>query len=263
MINICPLFSGSSGNSTYIEVNKTGILLDAGVSMKKIVTALERIGKSGHDLSALLITHEHIDHILSLGALARRFKIPVYATVNTWRSMIKSVGKIDKSQIKPVFEGKTEKIDNLEFTAFEIPHDAAVPVGYTFSDGEKKLTVATDLGEMNEKLFLSLSGSDGILLEANHDTEMLLTGSYPYPLKKRIKGKFGHLSNDEAAATCARLVTLGTKTILLGHLSAENNRPETAFETVSGSIKGAGAEIGKDVFLDVILREQERELQTI
>lgn len=263
MINICPLFSGSSGNSTYIEANGTGVLLDAGVSMKKILMALERIGKSGRDLSALLITHEHSDHILSLGALARKYKIPVYATVNTWRAMIKHVGKIDKSQIKPVYEGKPVKIGDLRFLAFPIPHDAAQPVGYTFSDGEKKLTVATDIGEMNDKLFLSLSGSDGVLLEANHDIQMLLTGSYPYPLKNRIRGKYGHLSNDEAAATCARLVTLGTKTILLGHLSAENNTPETAFSAVSGSITGTGAEIGKDVFLDVILREQERELQTI
>ena len=263
MINICPLFSGSSGNSTYIEINGTGILLDAGVSMKKILTALERIGKSGRDVSALLITHEHIDHILSLGALARRLRIPVYATVNTWRSMIKSVGKIDKSQIKPVYEDQDETIEKLRFKAFRIPHDAAQPVGYTFSDGEKKLTVATDIGEMNDKLFLSLSGSDGILLEANHDIGMLLSGSYPYPLKQRIRGKFGHLSNDEAAATCARLVTLGTKTILLGHLSAENNRPETALMAVGDSIERTGAEIGRDVFLDVIKREQERELQTI
>ena len=112
-------------------------------------------------------------------------------------------------------------------------------------------------------LFLSLSGSDGVLLEANHDIDMLLGGEYPYPLKKRKRGKFGHLSNDEAAATCARLVTLGTKTILLGHLSAENNTPEAALKTVSGSISGTGARVGKDVFLDVILREQERELQTI
>ena len=263
MISICPLYSGSSGNSTYIEVNNTGILLDAGVPLKNIISALERIGKSGDCLSALLITHEHIDHIKSLGAVARKFNIPVYATVNTWRSMIKSVGRIDKSLIKPVYEGKTETIGDLSFTAFEIPHDAAEPVGYVFSDGDKKLTVATDIGEMNDKVFLSLSGSDGILLEANHDIDMLLGGAYPYPLKMRIRGKYGHLSNDEAAATCARLVTLGTKTILLGHLSAENNTPETAFETVSDSICGTGLKVGQDVYLDVILRGQERKLQTI
>ena len=116
---------------------------------------------------------------------------------------------------------------------------------------------------MNDKVFLSLSGSDGILLEANHDIDMLLGGAYPYPLKMRIRGKYGHLSNDEAAATCARLVTLGTKTILLGHLSAENNTPETAFETVSDSIRGTGLKVGQDVYLDVILRGQERKLQTI
>ena len=236
MIKFCPLFSGSSGNCTYIEYEKNGVLLDCGVSMKKIVAELERIGRYPENLKAVFVTHEHIDHILSVGAIARKFKVPVYATQGTWRAMSSGVGIIDKQQIKFVEEGKPVVVGKLNITPFSIPHDAAQPVAYFFQSDGRKLAVATDIGRMNERIFMSLSGSDAVIIEANHDIRMLEGGNYPYKLKQRIMGEYGHISNDEAAAVCARLAALGTKTFFLGHISEENNTPAIALKTVIDSV---------------------------
>lgn len=261
MIRVCSLFSGSSGNCTYIETDGTGILLDCGVSMKRIVAELERIGRDSQNVKALFITHEHSDHIQSAGPIARSFKIPVYATQGTWRAMQNGIGKIDKDLIRVVDEGTSEIVGDLEITPFKIYHDAAQPVAYTFQNSGKKLTVATDIGKMDDKIFFSLSGSDAILLEANHDIKMLENGSYPYSLKQRIKGKFGHLSNDDAAITCARLAALGTRTFLLGHLSEENNRPDIALKAVQSSVTKHCGDIGAS--FAVLERGKKGELITV
>lgn len=261
MIRVCSLFSGSSGNCTYIETEDTGILLDCGVSMKRILSELERIGRGSQNVKALFITHEHSDHIQSAGPIARAFKIPVYATRGTWRAMFGGIGKIDKSLIRVIDEGTSEFVGDLEVTPFRIYHDAAQPVAYNFKCGGKKLTVATDIGKMDEAIFLSLSGSDAVILEANHDIKMLENGSYPYSLKQRIRGKFGHLSNDEAAVTCARLAALGTKTFLLGHLSEENNRPEIALRAVQSSVEKHCGKTGASVA--VLERGEKGELITV
>ena len=261
MIKICSLFSGSSGNSTYIETDTAGVLLDCGVSMKRILSELERIGKKREDIKALFITHEHIDHIMSVGPIARGWKIPVYATAGTWRAMYRGLGQIDKSLIRIAEEGKKVSVGDLEITPFAIYHDAAQPVAYCFESGGKKLTVITDIGKMDDKIFISLSGSDAVLLEANHDIKMLENGRYPYSLKKRIRGMYGHLSNEEAALTCARLAALGTKTFLLGHLSEENNTAQIALETVRSTIENSCSK-GSFVF-EVLERGKHGELITV
>lgn len=251
MLKICSFFSGSSGNCTYIESEKGAILIDAGVSMKKIFEKLCQVGRKPQFIKAIFVTHEHIDHILSVGSIARKLSIPVYATKNTWRAMYKNIGRIEKDFIKPVEYGLNTEIEDMAVVPFKIPHDAADPVGYKIKSGDSEFAVATDIGEMNESIFLALSGCRGVLLEANHDVDMLIGGSYPLNLKKRIRGKLGHLSNEEAALTCARLVSVGTKKILLGHLSEENNRPEIAFDTVKENILKCGVKVPEDVYLSV------------
>ncbi len=251
MLKVCSFFSGSSGNCTYIESESGAILIDAGVSMKKIFEKLSRISRKPQFIKAIFVTHEHIDHILSVGSIARKLSIPVYATKNTWRAMYKSIGKIEKDFIKPVEYDEGIDIDDITVSAFKIPHDAADPVGYKIKCGNSNFAVATDIGEMNDSIFLALSGCGGVLLESNHDVNMLLNGSYPYNLKQRIRGKFGHLSNEEAAITCSRLVSSGVSKILLGHLSEENNTPEIALDSARCSILKCGVKIPEDVYITV------------
>lgn len=251
MLNVCSFFSGSSGNCTYIESEKGAVLIDAGVSMKRIFEEISRIDRNPEKIKALFVTHEHSDHILSVGAIARKLHIPVFATKPTWRAMYKGLGKIEKQFIKPVEISENIEIEDMVISAFQIPHDAASPVGYKIECGGRKFVIATDIGEMNEKIFLEISGAHAVLLESNHDKLMLQNGSYPYPLKQRIKGKCGHLSNEEAAITCGRLVSVGVRKILLGHLSGENNRPEIAFCEAEKCISKCGVKVGDDVYLAV------------
>jgi phosphoribosyl 1,2-cyclic phosphodiesterase len=257
MMEVCALFSGSSGNCIYIESGATAVLLDAGVSMKRIFAEIERIGKSIEKIKAVFVTHEHSDHINGLGPVARRLRVPVYATKKTWYAMYRALGKIEKDKIMPVEIGETIEIDGLAVTAFGIPHDAVQPCGYTFCSGRKKITVATDMGEVCDEVLKIMCGSDGVLLESNHDINMLMQGSYPYYLKQRIRGKNGHLSNDDAAAAAAKLAAEGTKTILLGHLSGENNTSEIALTTSFEAIEKTGV---RDIRLEVIERGKEGKL---
>lgn len=254
MASICPLFSGSNGNSTYIEGGGARILVDAGVSGSRIEKALLGVGRNACELDGIFVTHEHTDHAAGVFVLARRYKIPVYATRGTWRAIYPLYKNPDKSLIRVIEPGDRIFVGDLGIEAFPIPHDAAEPVGYSFFEDKCKVTVATDIGIMNESLFLSIANSKAVLLESNHDVEMLNNGRYPYVLKKRIRGALGHLSNDEAAATCARLVSLGTRMIFLGHLSEENNRPDLAYNTVKDTITRSGAVVGWDVMLEVAER---------
>lgn len=247
MPSIYPLFSGSSGNCTYIENNNQGLLVDAGVSGKRIFEAL---GESKSKVKALLITHEHSDHISGVSVVARQLKIPVYATEKTWAS--EKIKGLKEEYINIIEPGEEISVAGMQVTPFLIPHDAAAPVGYNFFDEKEKVTVATDIGQMSEKLFLSLAGSKRILLESNHDIKMLQNGEYPLWLKKRIGGARGHLSNDDAAATCARLIGTGTAEIFLGHLSLENNLPSIAYNMSAAAIEKSGAILGKDVLLKVV-----------
>ena len=256
MITFCSLFSGSSGNAIYIASKSTKILIDCGVSGKRIAASLSSIGVEASEIDAILVTHEHRDHTHSVGIMSRRYNIPVYANLNTWNGMSADIGSI-KDENKRVFETFNEFcINDIKIRPFAIPHDAAEPVGYNFTIDNKKITLATDIGHVNDELISYIEGSEMLLVESNHDIEMLKCGSYPYYLKKRIIGEKGHLSNDAAGELVALMACKGTNKFLLGHLSKENNFPHLAYQTVYNALQRKKIQAGKDVVLDIAHREK-------
>lgn len=256
MIKICSLFSGSSGNCIFISYNKTAVLIDAGVSGKRIEAALAGIGESLENIAGIFITHEHSDHINGAGILSRRYKIPVYANSATWTAMRPFMGKLKSENIRHVEIGEIKTVGDISVRPFPIPHDAVCPVGYNIFIAGKKLTIATDIGHMNNALLANLEKSDMVLLESNHDVEMLMTGRYPWPLKQRILGDHGHLCNEVAGKVVAHLAQCGTERFLLGHLSKENNFPELAYRTVCNALLENKINPLKDIYLEVALRDR-------
>lgn len=256
MIKLVSLFSGSSGNCVFLSDSKTRVLIDAGLSGKRIEKALADAGESPNGIQAILLTHEHSDHTMGMGILARRYKIPVYASQGTWDGMGTLPGKLDEAFRKVILPKERFLVGDITIEPFTIPHDAQEPVGYSFFLQNKKVTVATDLGHMNRTLLTQLEGSDIVLLESNHDVEMLRMGRYPWPLKQRILGQHGHLSNDMAGKVVAHLVQNGTKCVLLGHLSKENNFPELAWQTASNALAEKSLRPGEGFFMEVALRDR-------
>lgn len=256
MIKVCSLFSGSSGNCIYVSYNETSILIDAGVSGKRIEGALKSIGESFEKVKGIFITHEHSDHICGAGILSRRYKIPIYANPSTWKAMHPFMGKLSSDLVRHIEVGQNLMLEDIEIRPFSIPHDAACPVGYNLFINGKKLTIATDIGHMSRELLENLEKSDMVLLESNHDIEMLKTGRYPWPLKQRILGENGHLCNDMAGKVVAYLAENGTKLFLLGHLSKENNFPELAYQTVCNALLEKQINPVEDVYLEVALRDR-------
>lgn len=253
-INFCSIASGSSGNSIYVGGVYTHILIDAGLSGKKITDGLKKINISGDKINAIFITHEHSDHIKGAGILSRRYNIPIYATAGTWIGMEEKLGDIEQENKRFVLKDEDCVIGDLCIHAYEIPHDANEPVGYSIMDGKNKVTVATDIGHITNIIKANIKGSNALLLEANHDVNMLKAGNYPYHLKRRILGKFGHLSNESSGNLLAEVVDGKLKHILLGHLSQENNFPDLAFETVAGILKTNGISLGSYLEMDMAPR---------
>ncbi|WP_366923603.1 MBL fold metallo-hydrolase [Metallumcola ferriviriculae] len=234
------LFSGSSGNAIYIESDESSILVDAGLSGVRIQTALETIGRSASQLDAILVTHEHRDHICGVGVLSRRFDIPVLATKDTWTAMKSTVGKItDKNKIC-LGPGERKAVQDIGIDFFATSHDAVDPCGYVFSHGHERMGLLTDTGCLHEHMDEALTGCQCLVLEANHDMEMLINGPYPWHLKQRIRGNRGHLSNDAAGEALSRFVTADTCRVVLAHLSAENNLPELAMAAAVGIMEQLG-----------------------
>lgn len=232
------LISGSSGNCSLLSYRNTNILVDCGMSGKRLDELLSELNLFGIDLDAILVTHEHIDHISGIGVASRKYNLPIYATEQTHLAM--NIGRIADENIKIIEPDRPFEIGFVTADAFSIPHDAADPVGYRFYCGKDKFSVATDIGTMTDELFDSISGSKAVILEANHDIDMLLNGSYSEPLKRRILGNFGHMSNELSAKTALALVNRGTTQIMLSHLSDENNTPELAYKTVSERLEDGG-----------------------
>jgi phosphoribosyl 1,2-cyclic phosphodiesterase len=232
MLNFCSLYSGSSGNCLFVETESTKILIDCGTSLKKVTEGLESIDKKIEDIDAILVTHEHIDHVQSLGNASKKFNIPVFTNFETLEAMPKQKEKISDNNQKLFEVGKEFQIGDLEIHPFEIPHDAANPCGFSIYNNKSKLTIATDLGHMNNDLINNMKGSSFILLESNYDPEILKCSRYPYILKQRISGPKGHLSNNLAGKTISELTKSDLKEVMLGHLSKENNFPELAYQTV-------------------------------
>ena len=233
-MRLCSIASGSSGNCIYAGTDTTHVLVDAGISGKRVENGLNDVGLTGRDIDAILITHEHIDHIAGLGVLSRRYGIPIYTTEKTADATqeTKSVGKIPEELFHPVCAEEAFTIKDLTVNPMRISHDAADPVGYRFSYGSSHAAVCTDLGTYNDYTVECLKGMDVLLLEANHDVNMLQVGSYPYYLKQRILGNRGHLSNENSGRLLSRVLHDNLKKVILGHLSQENNLPELAYETV-------------------------------
>ena len=228
MFNFCNLYSGSSGNSSFIETDHAKILVDCGTSYKKIKEGLESINQDIHDLDAILITHEHSDHIKGISVLSKNVDIPVYANKKTLDEIEK------KSFISKSYSFKTDEtfeINDLKIHPFKIPHDAVDPVGFTIDHEGTKISIATDIGHVENKLLKNLNESSFVLLESNYEPDILKSSKYPYLLKHRILGPEGHLSNEDASIVIKTLVKNGLQNIMLGHLSKENNFPELAYQT--------------------------------
>ncbi|MDO4567722.1 MAG: MBL fold metallo-hydrolase [Clostridia bacterium] len=239
-MRFCPLYSGSSGNVSVVWRRNEIILVDAGVSARRIVCALKALDIDVSEVDGVLITHEHIDHIRGIGVLARRYRLPVYANEATWNAMPASLGDIPGECVRIIESDAEFYIKDMRIRAFRTSHDAAEPVGYSFCAGERRMSVVTDIGCMDARVINELCGSSLVLIESNHDVEMLRAGSYPYPLKRRILGEFGHLSNDDCAQALLKLYHTGLKTAVLGHLSQENNMEPLAYETVRAALNSDG-----------------------
>lgn len=256
---MCSIASGSSGNCIYVGSQSTHLLVDAGISGKKTIEGVESLGVSTREIDGILITHEHNDHVNGLGVLARKYGLPVYATAGTIRALksMGSLGEIDESLFQPIRKQEKFTIKDITINTVPISHDAAEPVAYKFACDGRRMAVVTDLGTYDEVTTASLQQMDAIIMEANHDIRMLEVGPYPYPLKQRILGKNGHLCNEASGQLLCALLHDHMKTIMLGHLSKENNLPELAYETVRLEITNGDNPYRADDFRILVAKRSE------
>jgi phosphoribosyl 1,2-cyclic phosphodiesterase len=232
------LGSGSRGNSVYIESGETGILIDAGFSGKEIETRLQSIGRNLSNVRALCITHEHNDHIRGAGVISRRCKIPTYINGGTLAAGEKRMGKLFAQ--KEFETGELLQIGDLQVRSFRISHDTADPVGYVVSDGKRSVGYCTDTGKVSHLIGQRLAECNGLILEFNHNLQMLKEGPYPLPLQQRVRSSRGHLSNEDAAEFLAGLIGDHLHTAVLAHLSETNNTPELARRAAMLSVQHWG-----------------------
>lgn len=241
------LASGSTGNAMYLETGEQRLLIDCGLSGKKVIGLLEQIDRDPKDIDAILVTHEHSDHIKGLGVFARRFKTPVYANEKTWRAMSPAIGDIPVDQ-KFVFQtGTVKSFGNMDIESFEVSHDAAEPMFFVIRHDGKKLTLLTDLGYVSEHIKGIIEDSNAYIIEANHDIQMLMMGRYPWNVKRRILGDTGHISNEDAGLALTQVLGNRTESIYLAHLSKDNNMKELARMSVEQKLEQYGIHIGEDL----------------
>ena len=236
--------SGSSGNCIYVGNEDTHVLVDVGISGKRVIEGLNQIDLTLENIDAILITHEHVDHIKGLGVLLRKCPIPVYATMRTIDAILQSssIGKVDPAMFKGIVPDQNFTIKGISVNASSVWHDAADPVCYSFLDASGKISVVTDLGDFDDYLVHKLNCSDVMLVESNHDVRMLQANQrYTYALKQRILGKRGHLSNERSGELMVQLTkSYPMKAIVLGHLSNDNNIPECALINMQNYMDSAG-----------------------
>ena len=252
MIQFQSLLSSSSGNATYVTDGVTSILIDCGASAAYIDRCLARLKAESATLSGIFLTHHHSDHIGAAGVMARKYKLPLFGTEPTFQSALKKLGDIKKEQVNLLLPDTDIAIGTLKVHAFSIPHDCEGAVSYTVADKEDKFGIATDSGCITSDILENLSGASNVIVESNHDIDMLKNGPYPFPLKKRILSDLGHLSNERCGELCVALAKTGTKAFWLGHLSDHNNLPELAYSCVRQALTENGFSVGGDVALNVI-----------
>lgn len=255
MFNFCSLYSGSSGNSLFVESKNTKILIDAGVSCKKIEQALQDINVDPSTLDGILVTHEHRDHVQSLGTISKKFDLPVFVNQETLDAMPAQRDKIAEKNIKLFKVDDKFEVGDLLIKSFAIPHDAANPCGFSVYKNKSKISVATDIGHMTNSILKSLEESLFVLLEANYDPKVLQCSSYPFVLKSRIASPTGHLPNEMAGKTISYLLQSGLKNAMLGHLSKESNFPELAYQTVLDELITTKEYNGSNLKLSVASRD--------
>ncbi|MBU0519820.1 MBL fold metallo-hydrolase [bacterium] len=237
-MKFCILASGSEGNCTYVEDSGgAAILVDAGISMRRITNCLREIGRDYPSIEAVLISHEHSDHLKGAAVLARRQDLPIYASTGTIALVRRHLPEYTRFFS---MNGHVMQFGNLQIEAFPVSHDASETVGFRISEGGQRIAIATDLGHVDLAALDYLRDCDAIVLESNHDVGMLIEGPYPWDLKQRIKSLLGHLSNDQAAETLLEVAAPRLKRVVLAHLSRDNNRPDIAIERVRTHLHDAG-----------------------
>ena len=251
----CPLFSGSSGNCTYIGTPDSGILIDAGVSARRIETALAERGIDPRSIAAIFVTHEHSDHVCGLPILLKRYQYPVFASAGTLDALL-SGGKMPVNNCYAQIDEEGLEAGDMWIKAFRTSHDSRESLGFRVEcpDG-RQVAVATDTGVMTDTVRHALTGCDLVHIESNHDIRMLENGPYPYYLKRRILAKTGHLSNEACAMELPGLAQKGTTRFFLAHLSKENNYPELAFATAQSTLQEEGMVENRDYILKVAPRD--------
>lgn len=232
-MRMMPIASGSSGNCVYVGSDNTHILIDAGVSRKKIEEGLNKIDLSVKDLSAIFVTHEHSDHIKGIGVISRKEAIPIYATQGTIDGILEAgLGDMPEGILNRIGVDIPFYLKDLVIRPFAISHDANEPCAYSITNANKKVSVCTDLGCYDDYTVENLKESDILYVEANHDINLLQVGSYPYYLKQRILGNKGHLCNESSGQLISKVLHPNLKKVILGHLSKDNNYEKLAYETV-------------------------------
>ncbi|WEG12814.1 MBL fold metallo-hydrolase [Pullulanibacillus sp. KACC 23026] len=244
-MNFSVLASGSTGNAVYVEYGDKRLLVDCGLSGKKMDELFKEIDRSPKGLDGILVSHEHSDHVKGLGIFARRHHLPIYANEATWKAMSSSIGEVPVEQ-KFIFKtGQVQSFGQLEVESFGVSHDAAEPMFFVFRGGGKQLTLVTDLGYVSDRIKGTIQGSDTYIIEANHDIEMLMAGRYPWSIKRRILGDSGHISNEDAGSALCEVLDNRTQSIYLAHLSKDNNMKELARMSVQQRLEQEGIRIGE------------------
>ncbi|WP_121610443.1 MBL fold metallo-hydrolase [Mesobacillus foraminis] len=243
------LASGSTGNAIYVETEDQSFLVDAGLSGKQMDALFKEVGREMKNLSGILVTHEHSDHIKGIGIVARKYKLPIYANDKTWKAMDGLIGEVPVDQ-KFTFEMETVKsFGSLDIESFGVSHDAAEPMFYVFHHEGKKLVLITDTGYVSDRMKGVITNADAYVFESNHDVQMLRMGRYPWNIKRRILGDYGHVSNEDAAIAMSEVAGDNTKSIYLAHLSLDNNMKDLARMSVSQTLESRGIAVGEQLSL--------------
>lgn len=243
------LASGSSGNILYVGTDKQKLLVDVGLSGKQTEALMNQVQASLSDISGILVTHEHSDHIKGLGVVARKYKLPIYANEKTWKAMESHIGTIPMEQKFIFSTGTVQSFGDIEVESFGVSHDAAEPMFYTFHHEGRKLALITDTGYVSDRMKGVIKGANVFVFESNHDVEMLRMGHYPWNIKRRILSDVGHVSNEDAALAMSDVITDDTKHVYLAHLSKDNNMKELAQMAVSQVLESQGLPVGHKFYL--------------